>query len=1662
MRFLINAAILIVPLVWLSWGAYSLTTRIVRWLNTDARLAAIASAEASRALNRVVKVRDVHITGNLFSLLSTNRIELKDVFVSEASPYTSRPFVTADRIVLSYSLHSIIYGDAETPYCRNLEVVRPRVEVLRDQRGRWNFADLERPTGAEGRNFTDMVTVVEGSFVLRDDDFRKTDRSGSTELFTKLTGVSGLASIRSDKTVSFSCTCITDPHLARKLQVEGVLAKHLVGSTAHVMVEGLNLQALTDQFVPNSEMRLSSGTADIDLNAVLPQQPYRPSKQPPWNSALISGSVHVQGLSGKTSLLDAPLVGTDAHLDFTNETCSLTVAGVLGGTPVTASASLYSLPNIMQLSTVAVADYQKQLLTHSSRPTTMCLEVNVPQSDLNALYRALRIEKVLPPLPDEITNSIRHTKALGTVHARMEGELTDPVGVASGHLVVGQYDNIKGKNLDVSVSYLNRVLTADAHGDYAGGQAEVRTRITLGQIAPFSLYAHGRNLRLPLIGWDLGTFKDGNGDIDLAMIGRRGRTPAITAQVQVNDLKLNNRVFQHAYCRAEAVARKLYIRALRVDDRKGFALGSGSIDLITRAISANVEADGLDIHSITEAIETTPPIAADPNVPSLENIEGTAYLRKGKLSGTLDDPVLSGEVVGFGLSTGKYEADRAVAAFRLSGAGLVISRGSLERYPSLVEFAGSVADFDQPDPSFDFNVQVTDLDLKYVADLVGIDSKNYLVDGTVSTDDPAGLRIVGRNGALRVEALGSTVANKPFAVSLRRASVNALKMPQASAELYYDQDGLHLHDSKIDVAGGSIKVTGTLGPNGELSGIVNAHSMNIAELSSVSPGYAEPELDGKITLAAHIGGTLQDPTVALDSLSAIGLVYHDLHIGDVTAAGEYKAGVVSLRALSLTDAESGKQVVRASEIHYDRQTGKISSPDAGAVDAIQIVDLPIARVGSFWRTLHSADDSATLPLWFSEIHGGLAGSISVSGTLDEPEANILLKSRDIALREYHADAVSGSISLSRHGISGSDLLVSVTPGSSAPGSTAPGTLAPVQSGQDDATVSVRQFKLLYGGELSADIDITNLNLAFIQSAVEPAAMYPIGGKCDKVGLLVGGTIQSPQIDFSVNLSNVSYMNRTFERVELDHGHIEEGEIQIDQVRLTKLDTLKNAYQATASGVVRGFTWSAPFLPDTAALDITAEVPRDAKLNKQVDLKLLGELGFAQFKDSVGSFGGYIRVSGALSAPRITSGAISVSVDKYRFPGFQTGLLDIKAKLKIENDVLSVEKDGFTAHTLVYDRKGIALPKTIGEPIRLTGSIPIGYGDAAPPAVANPLTLTAAKIPFEEKPLPGTRTGGISGDAALNITVTRSLLHPVIGGTINFTNTLASLPSDFTPPSSSSVLPIINPRLDLTINLTGKNVRLKNPELDAHVGGFISLRGDVASPIIHGRIALNQGYLTVPPRRFDLMPPGSIEIDYGSTAVAASGLSVRINIKARTKLTAVSIAGVRKLYTITVSADGPLTDSTVDPITGQSRMHLDFTTDPNDLAINQQALSERLVTSLFGVDTFNSVGQNPGQTAVTAFTNIFTGYVLPSQFDKMSTVLGLEQLGFSYDPIQQLAVMVSRQLVGPVYLTYNRGLNAENRYYDVKFSLRFRGRYQLSYDFDDQQTQQFLLEGVWRY
>src|SRR5205814_3208397 len=77
----------------------------------------------------------------------------------------------------------------------------------------------------------------------------------------------------------------------------------------------------------------------------------------------------------------------------------------------------------------------------------------------------------------------------------------------------------------------------------------------------------------------------------------------------------------------------------------------------------------------------------------------------------------------------------------------------------------------------------------------------------------------------------------------------------------------------------------------------------------------------------------------------------------------------------------------------------------------------------------------------------------------------------------------------------------------------------------------------------------------------------------------------------LNIKDVKQNPVTIDRISLDHATIKEGIVQVDSLRVIKNDpATQTPYTATASGTLKGFTWTAPFVPNSAVLSMEAKIP----------------------------------------------------------------------------------------------------------------------------------------------------------------------------------------------------------------------------------------------------------------------------------------------------------------------------------------------------------------------------------------------------------------------------------------------------------------------------------------
>ncbi len=990
----------------------------------------------------------------------------------------------------------------------------------------------------------------------------------------------------------------------------------------------------------------------------------------------------------------------------------------------------------------------------------------------------------------------------------------------------------------------------------------------------------------------------------------------------------------------------------------------------------------------------------------------------------------------------------------------------------------------------------------------------YVILGSVST-----------NPILLSGTLKSLRLAEPVTLTGDNVSVNGLPIENLKAIAALDNNDLRLESFRAELAGGSVTASGSLSnlqdaiegrlAQSDINATVNAVNLDAGRISDVLPvSLLKYSVAGTLNAQAMVSGNLENPRVHATADTS-GVMLSDeanrvINIGTVRAEATYADKQITFSRLSVNPftapTGTGGQI-EAEQLVYD--------PNSKAIrGVVKWNGLEFQRLRElFAKSPFTQSDAGKqvvdqMNALRGSVSGSTTGQVTLGGTTDDPTGDLTFSASGIRIENRAITLISGSAFVSKK-----RLLI--------PSETSPIRALIVQSPDIDIEVSKVDANYdrskpatdLSARKLEADARINKLNLDAIRQWLpagirQDSSQSKLTDTLDQLGggeataiIVASGTTVLPVIDASLNLKNVTIHSpnpnipdQVISRIDVARITAREGQIAMENVELAKTvfdpktEALLAHFDATARGSI-AFSWTPPYIKPDAVIEGEAKVPEQG-------LDALAAFGQNLNITSDGKFSMRATLSGTLDDPQ-AFGALMVNADKVQFgtkdTGLnRTGLKDVRGQIDFVSDQIRIH-DGFTARTQVFGGKGKPDdPKQASNPIQLSGFIPLKG------RVAEGIRLQAQHIVFEEALPPGGRaTGSVKGEADANLHVFGSLNNFTLGGVVDVANTMVTPPGDFGGAGGGSLALPINPRLDLTVRLN-KNVRMRTGQLNALAQGTISIGGrllqdDPNAPAptrtdpatlltpnsptlagktpqrlgltLNGKLTIPEGSLTLPTARFTILPPGQLVLTYPTTDTTGTGaptLGIDVDLRARTNnLTATSLSGVRKNYTVTVAARGPISGATIDPLTGESRLALNFTTDPNDLAVNQQALQQRLV-GVLGADALGQFGRNPGQVLAQQLTNVLTSSVVPGVFDQVARVTGFEELAVNYDPVQHFNFIVSRQIVGPFYVRYTRTLGTTPEQYDLKLSLRFKNNYQFSYEMDELNTHRYLFEGVFRF
>jgi hypothetical protein len=1758
LRFCLNLVLILAPVGLILLFAGLLMRRVWIYLNSGPRLAGVLSVEATRALGREVRIKSVVFRSNPWSLLP-NRVELGGISIAQGVGSASPPLVQADSIVIWYNLRQTLFSrDLQVPLVNEVQLSAPKVAVSRDASGQWNFAQLIKPSTGVSRPFANKISFQRGTVLYSDDDLPHMAGVPRRPLKTTVGDLSGVVLIRAGQSVAFDVEGNGDHALVRDFHVTGTALPKPLRLTTHLTAHGLGFPQIASRLLPPAKGAVVHGSGDVDLMLLYQSEPSATTSAADLNALDYSGTVAFNGVSIASPRIAVPVTNLSGQLTVVADSALGNLAGSFDGMNFDLQGRVIDLRNAFP--------------TPGSKTNVgprLALRGSLRDGDYSKIVHAINLESALARLDPKPRADIMNAAARGSLNFRVVGPWFDPTAAVSGRLQLARYDRYRGDDIDLRAFYAHRTVDADARGKFAHGNAFVRGHVVADPTGLFQIEAHGRQMHLSALDKITGLRIGGLGNLDFAIQGQRHLTPSISAQAEVSDLTYRNQKLRSVYGYAATVGdplivwgrfppdssarKKLRLETLRVEDGKGFALGNGTLDLHTQQLALNLEADELDLGAIARTarngtaqiggpFSNVPPAGdvhggdavSEPNF-DLDSLQGVGYLRV-HIGGKLKQPTVSGRLNAFAIQAGKAGLDTVTADFSLDRNSLTVNQAVAQRYPGTVKASGHISNLRSRDPKLDLTAELDNVDVADLLDVTGL---------LPNTDTPARNRspyvVTGRLFADPISVTGSVrqpILQKPMTVRLESAAVNNLRLPLASAEVTYDSAGLHLLQSRADVAGGNLYATGTVGDR-YLDLVISGKGIGLQSLATALPDLATSDIQvqtapaalafqphdiqGTLGFQTRVVGPLHEPRVS-GSLTIADLGYRDFVLGTVQARAQFADGRVSVLDAGVTEPQTAQArpgVIRVSNLAYNVNKKTI-------VGTLQWDNIRLQRLGDLYTSAALADTTLAgqrnpdLDNVAHTLQGVMSGTLQLTGTTAVPTVDLTWNAHDIVVKQQAITSVTGSALLDPHH------LVAPAPDHAN---------MPLRIDSPDAKIVANKVDVAYDravngkveyGDVNADVNAYNVNLTLIRNWLPAKTRKPeplldfarqLTGTGDVLGFSVHGKTDSPIIDASANFTNLGYNGFTVDRINLSRATIAEPEIEIQDIELTKTngdgDPNGPKFIAKVTNGKIGFHWKSPNVADDAPIEIDADVP-------QQDLNVLSVFGattsangkqgiFAT--DNSGSFEAHAHLS-RVKHQWQPVGTLKLMADRLHLESAHTGLRNVAAQLDFKQDTVTASG---TAQSYIYDP---ALPenKRVGDTITLGGSLPVNTPEI-PSDTA--ITLNAPDIKFDENPVPGTASpgvrgsGSLRGDASIRLALKRSFSQPLVQGNIDISNTTFVQPRQFGGAGGGAFALPINPELDLTLNLD-KNVRFNSSFLNARIDGAARLTGKlfkktpefsvlsgqgsaaddtditevtgVPESITNGQsageesllsannIGLNfrgdftvrDGRLSLPTARFNLLPPGTqapgtLAVRYPDFDPSQPGqpvLGYEVNVAAETYLDLPSyntISG-RKRYRVTAIARGR---PVIDPVTGQSRLTLNFQTDPPDFSGNQQELQQR-IAGVLGGDALQGIGRNPGQVITQQLTSVLSNSVIPGIFDRPAGWLGLDQLALNYDPVQHLNLIVSRRIFGPLYLTYDRSFGGTYEMYNLKASFRFSDRYQLSYDTDDQNTQRVLIEGVWRF
>ena len=343
-------------------------------------------------------------------------------------------------------------------------------------------------------------------------------------------------------------------------------------------------------------------------------------------------------------------------------------------------------------------------------------------------------------------------------------------------------------------------------------------------------------------------------------------------------------------------------------------------------------------------------------------------------------------------------------------------------------------------------------------------------------------------------------------VILSYGSVKGYLYDYVQADYRMDNGVWELTNGSVSAYDATVHFSGTVGDrlNLDVDGS-NLETDRLIHRKDVS-------LKGALNLQAHVGGTLDNPSVG-GSVKGASLVVNDLPLDNISGNFTYGDGILRLHRFGFTQGDGKYE----AELMHNGKNGRIiarASVDGGSLEnIIKITKAPLTK-----------------------ITGRLDGNISVDGTTDNPNAHIQGQITQGVMDGYVIDPSDIDVTFEAGILQVNKLSLHV-----------------------DGGLLAAQGSYAVHGPVNIQIAAKNFSTAILQD-VTGANSVPVDSRID-FALNMSGTSDNPVAEGSVQLTGGTLNGVPFTDA-FALFNVKNGVISLNQASLTR-----SPYKATASGTI---------------------------------------------------------------------------------------------------------------------------------------------------------------------------------------------------------------------------------------------------------------------------------------------------------------------------------------------------------------------------------------------------------------------------------------------------------------------------------------------------------------